>query len=197
MLAALKGDSAKASAALEDAGEQVAAGSEFLPARTTYLAGRALVSLAAGDLEAARREAGDAVALEPAGINSRYALAIWARACIWLRDTAGVREALLAMTAFRGRWMTAERLTVEAGLAVLEGRAEEAARVYRDAIEAWRTLECTLDLALCELDLVQLLGPDHPEATVAKEARDIFTELGAKPFLERLNRAAGLEEVPD
>jgi hypothetical protein len=41
------------------------------------------------------------------------------------------------------------------------------------------------------LDLVLLLGPAHPDATAAKEARDIFTQLGAKPFLERLNRAAG------
>jgi len=50
-------------------------------------------------------------------------------------------------------------------------------------------------LALCELDLVVLLGPDHPDATAAKEARDVFTELGAQPFLERLNRAAGLEQA--
>ena len=70
---------------------------------------------------------------------------------------------------------------------------EEAAEAYRGAIEAWRALKCTLDLALCELDLVLLFGPDHPDATGAKEARDIFTQLGAKPFLERLNRAAGAE----
>ena len=95
------------------------------------------------------------------------------------------------MKAFRGRWMAAARLTAEAGLAALEGRVEEAAEAYRGAIEAWRALDCTLDLALCELDLVLLLGPDHPDATAAKEARDIFTQLGAKPFLERLNRPWG------
>jgi len=101
------------------------------------------------------------------------------------------------MRPFRGRWMTAERLTMEAGLAALEGRVQEAAETYRRAVEAWRALDCTLDLALCELDRVLLLGPDHPDATMAKEARDIFTELGAKPFLERLNHAARLEQVPD
>ncbi|MGD0595288.1 MAG: AAA family ATPase [Acidimicrobiales bacterium] len=197
MLAALTGESATAAAALKEAGEQVAASSEFLAARTTYLVDRSLVSLAAGDLDAAQREAGDAVALEPAGTNSRHALAIRARACLWLRDTVGVQEALLAMRPFRGRWMTAERLTMEAGLAALEGRVQEAAETYRKAVEAWRALDCTLDLALCELDRVLLLGPDHPDATMAKEARDIFTELGAKPFLERLNHAARLEQVPD
>lgn len=79
-------------------------------------------------------------------------------------------------------------------MAALEERAEEAAETYRGAIQAWRALGCTLDLALCELDLVLLLGPDHPDATAAKEARDIFTQLGAKPFLERLDRAAGTEQ---
>jgi hypothetical protein len=90
--------------------------------------------------------------------------------------------------------MAAMRRTSEAGLAALEGRVEAATEAYREAIEAWRALDCTLDLALCELDLVLLLGSDHPDATAGKEARDIFTELGAKPFLERLNRAAGFEQ---
>ena len=85
--------------------------------------------------------------------------------------------------------MAAERRTVEAGLAALEGHLEESADVYRESIEAWRSLDCTLDLAMAELDLVSLLGPDHPDAAVAKEASDIFTQLGAKPFLERLTRA--------
>jgi hypothetical protein len=33
------------------------------------------------------------------------------------------------------------------------------------------------------------LGADHPDATIAKEARDIFTQIGAGPFLQRLNEA--------
>jgi len=94
------------------------------------------------------------------------------------------------MGGFRGRWMAAARHTVEAGLAALEGRADDAATAYRESIDAWRALDCTLDLALCELDLVLLLGAHHPDAAAAKEARDIFTELGARPFLERLDRAS-------
>jgi hypothetical protein len=39
-----------------------------------------------------------------------------------------------------------------------------------------------------------LLGPDNPDASAAKEARDIFTQLGARPFLERLNRAVRSDE---
>ena len=191
MLAALTGDAEEASACLERHADRLAA-SEDVPVRATYLRTRALVSLATGDLEAARRESAEAVSADPMGINSPNALAIQARACLWLRDVKGAREALTQMQSFRGRWMAVTRLTVEAGLSSLEGRVEEAAETYRGAIEAWRALDCTLDLALCELDLVMLLGPDHPDATVAKEARDIFTQLGAKPFLERLDRAAGI-----
>jgi hypothetical protein len=88
--------------------------------------------------------------------------------------------------------MTAARIATEAGMAALEGRAEQASQAYREAIEAWRALECPLDLALCELDFVLVLSPDHGCASAAKEAREIFTELGAKPFLERLDQATGL-----
>jgi class 3 adenylate cyclase/tetratricopeptide (TPR) repeat protein len=192
MLAALTKDPAKASACLERHADRMAA-TEDVPVRATYLRARALVSLAAGELEAARREAAEAVSVDPMGINSPRSLAIQARACLWLGDAESARSVLSTMTGFRGRWMAAGRLTAEAGLAALEGRAEEAAEAYRGAIEAWRALECTLDLALCELDLVLLLGPDHPDATAARESRGILTHLGAKPFLERLNRAAGAE----
>ena len=189
-LAALTGNPEEATARLKRAGDHMAA-TEFVAARVTYLSAAALVSLAADDLEAARQESAEAVSADPRGISSPHVLAIQARACLWLSDAEGVQAALAGMTGFHGRWMAAARLTAEAGLAGLDGRVEEAAESYREAIEAWRALECTLDLALCELDLVMLLGPDHPDATAAKEARDIFTQLGAKPFLERLDLAQG------
>ena len=193
ILAAFTGDPEEASACLERGADRLSS-AESVGLRATYFKARALVSLATGDIEAAHREAIEAVSVDPMGINSPTALAIQARAALWLRVAEGVRAGLAGMKAFRGRWMAAERLTVEAGLASLEGRVEEAAEAYRGAIEVWRALECTLDLALCELDLVMLLGPDHPDAAAAKEARDIFTQLGAKPFLERLNQATGPEQ---
>ncbi len=192
MLAALTGDPAEAAAHLAQHADRIGAAS--VAARTTYLEAQSLVNLAAGDLESARREAAEAVSADPSGINTPTALAIQARAALWLRDVGLARESLSGMEGFRGRWMAAERLTVEAGLAALEGRADESAAGYRTSVEAWRALDCTLDLALCELDLVLLLGSDHPDARVAKEARDIFTDLGAQPFLELLNRAAGAEQ---
>jgi hypothetical protein len=125
------------------------------------------------------------------GINITAALSIQLHASAWLRDLDGLRTALSSMERVRGRAVAAERRTTEAGIAALEGRLDEAADAYRDAIERWRVLESALDLALCELDLVILLGPDHPDATVGKEARDIFVQIGARPLLERLNQASG------
>jgi len=192
MLATLTGNPEEASACLEPYADGLAA-SESVTVRATYLMDRALMNLATGDIEAARRDSAEAVSIDPLGINSPHALAIQARAALWLHEAEGARSVLCAMKGFRGRWMAAERLTVEAGLAAIEDREKEAAGAYREAVEAWRVLDCRLDLALCELDLVLLLGPDHPDATVAKEARDIFSQIGAKPFLERLNLAVGTE----
>jgi len=192
LLAAFTGDLTEASALLDQHAEEIRT-TEYISQRTTYLNARSMVSLVAGDLEAAWREAAEAAAADPMGINSPISLGIQARAALWLRDAGRARQVLSAMQGFRGRLMGAARLTVAAGLAALEGPPDEAAEAYRQAIEAWRALDCTLDLALCELDLVTLLGPDHPEATAGKEARDIFTQLGAIPFLERLNRAIGSE----
>jgi class 3 adenylate cyclase/tetratricopeptide (TPR) repeat protein len=189
MLRGLTGEAAEASALLEEHLDHMSA-SELVVARTTYWRARSLVSLASGDLDTARREAASAVSADPLGINSPYALAFEARASLWLHSADNARAALSAMKGFRGRWMAAMRLTTEAGLAALEGRIEDSAEAYREAIEAWKALDCTLDLAMCELDLVLLLGPDSPVSSAAKEARDIFSQIGATPFLDRLTRAA-------
>ena len=188
MLATLTGDAARAAACLEGHAARLT-GTELVTARATYLMDRALMSLATGDIEAAWRESIAAVSADPMGINSPHAMAVQAHAALWLQNAEGVRAALAGMKAFHWLWLAASRVTVEAGLAALEGRAQEATETYQEAIKAWRALECTLDLALCELDRTLLLGPNHPDAFAAVEARDIFTELGAKPFLERLDRA--------
>ena len=150
------------------------------------------MSLATGDLEAARRESAEAVSADPMGINSPNALAIQARACLWLRDVKGAREALTAMKSFRGRWVAVARLTVEAGLACPRRASGGGGRNLPGSHRGVAGARLHARSCSVRVDLVMLLGPDHPDATVAKEARDIFTQLGAKPFLERLDRAAGI-----
>jgi hypothetical protein len=185
MLAALSGDTSRAVEQLEACVD--AARSEDLAERTTYLQARAVVSLAAGELETAHREAAAAVAAEPSGINSPMALAMQLRSALWLGDAGLAREALVGMQGFRGRWMAAARLTGEAGLAALEERHDDAAATYIRALDAWRVLESPLDLALCALDRAILRGPGSIPGGEYDEARAILTELGATPLLARLD----------
>jgi tetratricopeptide (TPR) repeat protein len=195
MLAALIGDTARAVERLAAHGDTAV--SEDVALRTTYLRARAVVSLAAGDIETAHREAAAAVAADPSGYNSPAALAVQMRSALWLGDAGKARAALVGMLGFRGRWTAAARLTGEAGVAALEGRHDEAATAYGRAFDAWRALDSPLDLALCALDRAVLRRPGPGAADEDDEARAILTELGAHPFLARLEatgqvaRAAG------
>jgi tetratricopeptide (TPR) repeat protein len=184
VFAALGGDSARA-------GELLASGSDSgdssLGSLTTRLTTVAFVALANGKLDDALRAANQAVELDPMGINCASALGIAARASLWTGNLDELRGVFVAMHRIRGRAMAAQRRTAEAGIAALEGRIAESAEFYQDAIERWRAVESVLDLALCELDLALVLGKDHEEATAAKEALDIFVQIGARVFVERLS----------
>jgi tetratricopeptide (TPR) repeat protein len=153
---------------------------------TTRLTTVASVALANGQLDDALRQAKRAVEVDPMGINSSIALGIAARAALWMGSLDELRGVFVAMQRVRGRAMAAQRRATEAGIAALEGRLAESAEIFRDAIERWRSVESVLDLALCELDLAIVLGKDHEEASAAKEARDIFEQIGAVVFVQRL-----------
>ena len=189
VLAAMEGDSKRAEELLALGSE---AGDASLASRTTRLTTLAFVALANGDLGAALRDANRAVQLDPMGINSGVALGIAARAALWMGNLEELRSVLAAMQRIRGRAMIAQRRTAEAGIAALEGRIDESAEIYLDAIERLRLVESVLDTALCELDLVLVLGKDHAEATVAKEARDIFELIGAQVLVQRLAEVTDL-----
>lgn len=183
VFAALGGDAARAAELLAMGSES---GDRSLGSLTTRLTTVAFVALAEGKLEDALREANRAVELDPMGINCAAALGIAARAALWMSNLEELRKVHVAMQRVRGRAMAAQRRTAEAGIAALEGRITESAEIYLDAIERWHSVESVLDLALCELDLAIVLGKDHEVATVAKEARDIFVQIGALVFVQRL-----------
>ncbi len=182
VFAAFGGDAARADELL--AGSE--SGDRSLGWKTTRLTTVALVALAKDQLNDALLEAKRAVEVDPMGINSSVALGIAARAALWMGDLEELRDVFVSMQRVRGRAMAAQRRTTEAGIAALEGRLDESAEIFRDAIERWRSVESVLDLALCELDLVMVLGAQHEEASAAKEARDIFEQIGAQVFVQRL-----------
>ena len=89
-----------------------------------------------------------------------------------------------------GAAVAAGRTTIRAGLAALDARPGEALALYREALDAWKELGLLWDEAMTGLDMVLLLDPSEPEVAAAgATARDIFTQLEAAPFIERLDRA--------
>jgi class 3 adenylate cyclase/tetratricopeptide (TPR) repeat protein len=118
------------------------------------------------------------------------------RAALWDRDLPAAREDLALFDAggIHGPAADADRTTLRAGIAALDGRPAEALALYREALRAWRDLGLAWDEALCGIDMVTVLDPSEPEVgAVAESTREILTRLGARPFVERLNKAVARE----
>jgi hypothetical protein len=156
----------------------------------------AAAAFGAGELAAAR--AGWHRVAEHSIGNIPDAITRSARAALWLRDVPAARAELATLDAagVHGLAVDADRTTIRAGIAALEGRDGEALSLYRDALQAWRDLGTTWDEALCGLDMALLLDPSDPDVRAAAEAsREILVRLGAAPFIERLDAAVGTSSV--
>jgi class 3 adenylate cyclase/tetratricopeptide (TPR) repeat protein len=115
-----------------------------------------------------------------------------ARCELWEGHIDALRADLEATTAsgIHGPTHEARLLTMRAGVAVLEGREEEALHLYQASLDAWRAMGLVWDEALTGLDMVFALDPTLPEIrTVAESTSAILTRLRARPFLERLEAA--------
>src|SRR3954452_9125986 len=187
MLAAVTGDVSGAALQLRTAAAW--AERENIGDRDSDLVDQAFVEFALGDLQAAYNGASKAHELEPYGINTAGCLLLKARSALWIRDVDAARQTLAEMSGIDGKISAAGRLTNEAGIAALEQRRESATAGYATARDAWRTLDAPFPLALCELDQVLLMGAEAAGPAVVNEAEAILTELGAAPFLTRLERA--------
>lgn len=112
-----------------------------------------------------------------------------ARAGLWLRDPERVRAALAAMGPLRGRWIEAAQRTVEAGLAALEGRFDEAANSYAESLGTWTALDLPLDHSMTVVDAALLLPPELRPAGETERTIEYLRGLGARALLERLEGA--------
>jgi len=119
-------------------------------------------------------------------------LPLSARAALWDRDADAVRMDLAELDAsgMHGPALEADRTTIRAGIAALEGRTADALALYREALRAWRELGLIWDEALCGIDMALLLDPADPDVRAAASvSRDILVRLEAAPFLSRLDAA--------
>jgi class 3 adenylate cyclase/tetratricopeptide (TPR) repeat protein len=129
--------------------------------------------------------------------NLAISLPCAARAALWARDGAAARDDLAALDAsgIHGPAVEADRRTIRAGLAALEGRTADALPLYREALRAWRDLGLAWDEALCGLDMALLLDPADPEVrAAAAAAREILVRLEAAPFIVRLDAATASQQ---
>jgi class 3 adenylate cyclase len=117
-----------------------------------------------------------------------------ARASLWLRDAAGMRDALGEPGASVGRATDLGFAAIRAGLAAVEGRTDDARAAYLAAQSGLRELGIRFQLGLALLEHAVFLPDDPSAAAAADEARAIFDELGATTLLARLpagERVAG------
>jgi len=190
MLNALRGEQYEA--LLQEATE-FAGGSDEPQIASQLESARGWVALVEGRYLDAHSAAQRSLMLVRAAMNDDMPVA--ARSALWAGDLELARGAATELRAsgIHGRAIHTSLLGIEAGVAALEGRMEEAVSAYRDAQRRWRDLSVWFELALSELDLIRLVGGERPEIdAAATEAREIFTRLGTPTFLRHLDEAMGL-----
>ena len=127
--------------------------------------------------------------------NAPYLLPRIGTASILARDAEGAREALRALAASgaRGRANSADRTTIEAGIAALEGDREGALAGYRAAAAAFHDLGLAWDEALLAMQAAVTIGPMHPEvAAWLANGRSILARLRATPIMAQLESLAAM-----
>ena len=189
LVAAMRGESAEADTRIASVESMVSRITNPFQ-RGFHLYARSFVALGQGRLDLAFE-----IALNAAG-ESRELMQRAARLAGFIavcrHDLGGLQRAteLFDEMGPLGAEGAAARKTLAAGLAAFQGRPEEAARIYREALGTWRELRLVWDESLCELSITILLDPSDPEVRLAEDAaRENLTRLGAIPLLERLDQA--------
>ncbi|HEX5950083.1 MAG TPA: hypothetical protein VFZ96_03695, partial [Actinomycetota bacterium] len=197
LLAAHRGDHDGARATLEES-ETRGLGTDLTAARTWFHRTRSTVLLLGGELEEAFEAGMEAIREDPAGMNTPTSSWSSARAGLWLKDPERVRSALAAMGPLRGRWIDVAQRTIEAGLAALAGRVDDAAAAYAECLDLWTALDLPLDRALTVVDAAVLLPPEARPSDEIERTAEYLRTLGARALLERLaaQRSAGAETRP-
>jgi class 3 adenylate cyclase/predicted ATPase len=148
---------------------------------------RASLALVGGELGVAFEAAMKAAEIEPGFVGGTVTQA--ARAALWMGDLERLRTAaeLFDAAALPGKVNRVGSLVLDAGIAALEGRRDDAVSAYGEALRRLRGLGLVLGVADVGLDFVTALGPSVPEAlAAAEESRQIYERLGVRAWSNRL-----------
>ena len=130
--------------------------------------------------------------IDTSPLNAQYALPKLGQVAVMAGDAATARHALeqIEELGVRGRAVSADVQSINAGIAALEGDALKAQAGYRAAIAAWREIGLEIDEAMTILAAATYLDPSDPEvAAWVDVARSIFTKVRGIPLLALLEKA--------
>ena len=155
---------------------------------------RSVAATHGGDAATGHEAAMEAIKLQPNGMNSPAAVWAAGHAALWSPQdpadaAAKLRSAIEATSMLRGAWIANVRRSLEAAIAALEGRTEEAAAAYAEALKTWLTLQLPFDHAMTVADAVSVLDPALLPEGAIEDARAFLQRIGAQPALARLARA--------
>jgi hypothetical protein len=154
---------------------------------------RSVAATHGGDAATGYAAAMEAIELQPNGMNSPAAVWAAGHAALWSPDPADaaakLRSAIEATSMLRGAWIANVRRSLEAAIAAVEGRTEEAAAAYAEALKTWRTMQLPFDHAMTVADAVSVLDPALLPEGAVDDARAFLHRIGAQPSLGRLARA--------
>jgi class 3 adenylate cyclase/predicted ATPase len=164
-------------------------------ARSFTIAAQGTLALNRGDVEAAHDLFATAIEVRPDNV---LAIVGGVRSALWLGDAGRFRAVSqrLAEVPSSGRAVEAVRIWARAGLAALEGRHDEARSGLLEAISRKRELQSDFLAASMALDAVILLPADPQIREQAEWAREVFSRVGARPFLARLEHALAADATP-
>ena len=156
---------------------------------------RSVAATCGGDPATGYEAAMAAIALQPSGMNSP--VAVWAagHAALWARSDPALAIARLRATMdetsmLRGEWIGNVRRSLEAAIVALDGRTDEAAAIYAEALKSWRNLQLPFDHAMTVVDALPVLAATLLPDGAVDDARAFLQRIGAQPALARLDQAA-------
>ena len=186
LLAAYRGDPESASDAMASVGEW-----RNPMARAWVHRVRSVVLTQGGDPGAGFDAAMAAIAEQPSGPNSMFALWSAGRAALWTPEqlplaAERIQSALEATTELRNAWVDGVRASLEAAIAGLEGRREDAVEGFKSALEVWAAMRLPFDHAMTVGDAMTVLGAEALPPGTIDEAKTFLNGIGAAPLLSRL-----------
>jgi len=189
LLAAYRGERQAAAAALSSVKQP-----DTVALGTWVLRVRSVVETQGGDPDAGHDFAMTAIDEEPSGANTGLALWSAGRAALWSADqlptaVARIRRAMDGTSGLRGAWIENVRMSLEAAVAGIEGRRQEAMDGFANALTVWTAMKLPFDHAMTVGDAVTVLGTDALPPGAVEEAVAFLEQIGAGPLLSRLEKA--------